>query len=267
MKKIFKNKRILNIIFGILGLIIGGGIGITATTYVLQANEIEYKNNKSVQEAIEELYTMAQNSGGSTETLPLGSVTVSGTQITIPYTGNYPNIYCVYGTTENYGSEGTISSNNCSFSGSSNTTYYYKIVATDNTGRIYEGSGSATTLSGPTRVLTDLPTGVKAIVYLDPTDISKSCNASNSTEGDGISGCMKWYAFSEDDTSYTMILDHNTTAKVAWNSDRVNTSMKEVQTELNNLVSEAKWKVMPRLIHAQEIANITGNTSWTTGGS
>ena len=64
MKKIFKKIKLRDLIFTILGVAIGGFIGITATTYILQANEIEYKNNKSVQEAIEELYTMAENSGG-----------------------------------------------------------------------------------------------------------------------------------------------------------------------------------------------------------
>ena len=119
------------------------------------------------------------------------------------------------------------------------------------------------TPSGPTTVLTDLPTGVKAIVYLDPTDLSKTCNASNSSVGGTAkSGCMKWYAFKEDSSSYTMILDHNTTAKVAWNSSGSNTSMKEVQTALTS--DTTGWAGSPRLITGKEIADITGNTSWTT---
>ena len=77
-------------------------------------------------------------------------------------------------------------------------------------------------------VITNIPvnghTGVKAIVYLDPTDITAECNEvlaagninSNGSKTGIKSGCMKWYAYEEDDTTYTMILDHNTTAKVAW---------------------------------------------------
>ena len=114
-----------------------------------------------------------------------------------------------------------------------------------------------------------LPTGVKAIIYLDPTDLTKECNQFNSTiGGTGTkNGCMKWYAFKEDDTSYTMILDHNTIAGVAWNSDNVNTSKKEIQTELDKLYppeeeTPTNWKVKPRLITAQEVADITGNTNW-----
>lgn len=78
------------------------------------------------------------------------------------------------------------------------------------------------------QVITDIPetghTGVKAIVYLDPTDITTECNAelaaTNVNENGsptGIkSGCMKWYAFKEDDKTYTMLLDHNTTALIPW---------------------------------------------------
>ena len=64
---------------------------------------------------------------------------------------------------------------------------------------------------------------VKAIVYLDPTDLTTKCDAdiakNNVIDGSptGVkTGCMKWYAFEEDDNSYKMILDHNTTAHVAW---------------------------------------------------
>ena len=187
MKKLFKNHKINYIIIGILGLIIGGSIGIIASNYVLQANEIEYKNNKSVQEAIEELYTMAQNSGGSTETLPLGTPNVDGYKIAIPYTGNYPNIRCVYGTTENYGSVGTISGNTCYFYGtSSNQKLYYKIIATNNAGKIYEGRGSATTIE------TTLADNVKLgdYIYMKPDSTSYSITSD-------MTGCVSGLASSD----------------------------------------------------------------------
>jgi hypothetical protein len=78
------------------------------------------------------------------------------------------------------------------------------------------------------QVITEVPstghTGVKAIVYLDPTNLSTECNAelaaANVNENGsptGIkSGCMKWYAFKEDDKTYTMLLDHNTAATIPW---------------------------------------------------
>lgn len=146
MRKIFKNCKINYIIIGLLGIIIGSSICITANTYLLQSKEIQYTSDKSVQQAIEELYTLANNSVGSNETLPIGTIIVEGYRITIPYTGNYPVIRCIYGTDENYGNVGTLSNNACTFKGSSaNQTLYYKLVATDDTGKIYEKQSKVVT--------------------------------------------------------------------------------------------------------------------------
>ena len=266
MKKILKNQKIKYLLFFILGGLIIGGIGITATTYVLQANEIEYKNNKSVQEAIEELYTMAQDSGGGKVNDLNLTPEVLGSNINISYTGTYTGANCVYGTEETYGNIGKIENNKCVITGVPNVTYYYKIAAINSTGEVYIGSGSSTANAGATVVKTGLPQGTKAIIYLDPTNLGATCNESNSTVGGtATSGCMKWYAFKEDDTSYTMILDHNTTVSVEWNSSGSSTSMLEVKQELNRLVSTTKWKVTPRLITGQEIADITG-ISWSASG-
>ena len=116
---------------------------------------------------------------------------------------------------------------------------------------------------GPTKVD---PTGTdthKGIVYLDPTNLKNSCNESNSKSETGIkTGCMKWYIYSEDDNSYAMILDHNTTAKVAYNSTDSNTEMKEVKTALESNTSTWDKSLNARLITANEIAKITGNTSF-----
>ena len=80
------------------------------------------------------------------------------------------------------------------------------------------------------QIITDIPskghTGVKAIVYLDPTNLSNKCNeelalANVNEKGSptGIkSGCMKWYAYKDENGYYTMLLDHNTTASVAWSA-------------------------------------------------
>lgn len=70
--------------------------------------------------------------------------------------------------------------------------------------------------------------GVVAIVYLDPTDLSTECNATlakaNVKDNGSVtgvkSGCMKWYAYKDENGYYTMLLDHNTTESVvAWNID------------------------------------------------
>ena len=47
---------------------------------------------------------------------------------------------------------------------------------------------------------------------------------------------MKWYTFNDNESSSTvnMILDHNTTALVAYNSTGDNSEMKEVKVALEN---------------------------------
>ena len=116
---------------------------------------------------------------------------------------------------------------------------------------------------GPTKVEPISTDTHKGIVYLDPTNLENSCNASNIKSGTGIkTGCMKWYIYSEGDNSYTMILDHNTTAGVAYNSTDSNTEMKEVKTALDSDTSTWDKSLNARLITANEIAKITGNTSF-----
>ena len=101
--------------------------------------------------------------------------------------------------------------------------------------------------------------------------------------------CLKFYAFNDDGgNTINLILDHNTTALVVWNSSRLNTSgpgeiltqlkkdtesWQGTETPLNYTMdqstqdSKAKYTIdystyKARLITAQEIATITGNTSW-----
>ena len=85
---------------------------------------------------------------------------------------------------------------------------------------------------------------------------------------------MKWYTFNDSSESSTVnvILDHNTTAGLAWNTDGdygTNVSYEEsnIKPEVDKLVIESGWVDTPRLISAEEIAQITGNTSWTNTGS
>ena len=97
-------------------------------------------------------------------------------------------------------------------------------------------------------------------IYYNP-ETGKKCTTAVSTPGTN-SGCMKWYAFNDDDKSSTVnvILDHNTTARVAWNSTGNNSEMKEVADALKKDTST--WKNTARLIKANEIAKITGNTGF-----
>ena len=98
-------------------------------------------------------------------------------------------------------------------------------------------------------------------VYYNPVSREKCTGytEANSTTGKN-SGCMKWYVFNDKEGNATVnvILDHNTTANVAWNSTGNNSEMKEAKEALEKDTST--WKNTARLITANEIAKITGNT-------
>ena len=100
-------------------------------------------------------------------------------------------------------------------------------------------------------------------VYYNPVSKEK-CNdytEANSKTGTK-SGCMKWYVFNDKKGNATVnvILDHNTTANVAWNSTGNNSEMKEVANALKTDTST--WKNTARLITANEIAKITGHPTF-----
>ena len=96
------------------------------------------------------------------------------------------------------------------------------------------------------------------IVYYNPVSGEKCTGytETNSTTGKN-SGCMKWYVFNDKEGNATVnvILDHNTTAGVAYNSTGSNSEMKEVKTALEN--DTKNWKNTARLITANEVAKIT----------
>jgi type IV pilus assembly protein PilA len=125
-------------------------------------------------------------------------------------------------------------------------------------------------------------------VYFNPVTGAK-CTAGEAVSTTGTkTGCMKWYAFNDEGASVdtiNLILDHNTTAVVAWNSTGSNISgPTNVLTQLQTDTSA--WAGVPtrtdsysvsngtatyiinydtykaRLIKASEIATITGNSSF-----
>lgn len=122
----------------------------------------------------------------------------------------------------------------------------------------------------------DEQSGLLGVIYYNPemesgctekqynTNLQKHINAGNQTVTGLKTGCMKWYAYDETDTTYTMILDHNTTAKVQYNSTGYNNEPKEVAQAL--MEDTKSWKNQARLITGQEVANITDNKSWTADG-
>ena len=68
---------------------------------------------------------------------------------------------------------------------------------------------------------------------------------------------MKFYIFDDSNNQYKMILDHNTSGNVAWNTSGNNADgMNEVATRLSE--DTTGWIGNPRLITANEVAHITG---------
>ena len=134
------------------------------------------------------------------------------------------------------------------------------------------------------------------VVYFN-VDNGTKCTSSEAVSATGTkSGCMKFYAFNDDGgDTLNLILDHNTTAIVAWNNtytddsgSKINANgPKEVLDQLKNDTDGWKGTITPtnytmdqtgqtskanytidyssykaRLITAQELAQITGNTTW-----
>ncbi len=106
--------------------------------------------------------------------------------------------------------------------------------------------------------------GVLAIIYLDPTDLTKECNEKNSVSITGTNtGCMKWYVYKDDGTNYTMISDHNITDTIAWNStDGESTTNYNGPKEVLNALSTATSNWSEKLV-----APTPYTASWTYSGT
>ncbi len=127
------------------------------------------------------------------------------------------------------------------------------------------------------------------VVYFNVDNGTKCTSSEAVSITETKSGCMKFYAFNDDGKdTVNLILDHNTTATVAWNSIGINASgPKEVLDKLKGDTSSWQGTITPsnytmdqtgqksnakytidyssykaRLITAQEITQITGNTTW-----
>lgn len=105
----------------------------------------------------------------------------------------------------------------------------------------------------------------KGIVYLDPQNPGNECNASlaaSNVNEKGLftgvkTGCLKFYIYDDTGSNYKLILDHNTSSNVYWNSSGNNADgMNEV---LSRLFEDTDgWIGSPRLIEANEVAHIVG---------
>ena len=76
-------------------------------------------------------------------------------------------------------------------------------------------------------------------------------------------GCMKWYKYRDNnDGTVNMLLAHNTTAQISFPDTSIDNAqmIAEIKKQMNNDTSA--WQVKARPISANEIAGITGNTSF-----
>ena len=102
------------------------------------------------------------------------------------------------------------------------------------------------------------------VVYYNP-ETNKKCTSAEVVSTTGTkTGCMKWYIFNDEgNDTVNLLLDHNTTAKVAWASSGTNANGPvEVKTQLESDTSSWNKSINPRLIEASEIAKITGYQNW-----
>ncbi len=97
------------------------------------------------------------------------------------------------------------------------------------------------------------------VIYFNPIT-NNTCSSSNlNTEQDAKSGCLKWHIFNDDEKNpyVTMILDHDTTISIAFNSEG-QPQIKEAKAQLEEDTKQWLKYTGPRLITAKEITEITG---------
>lgn len=112
------------------------------------------------------------------------------------------------------------------------------------------------------------------VVYFNP-EINSKCteidynNNIGASDTENTSGCMKWYLFndSKSATTLNLLLDHNTTATVAWNESKTNneepvTLNAKLASDTSNWHSNIKNTV--RAITADEVAKITGHPTFNS---
>jgi type IV pilus assembly protein PilA len=123
----------------------------------------------------------------------------------------------------------------------------------------YNGSVTSSTTE---QDLTDCVYTNGTIIYFNP-ETNSVCSKSEAVSKNNVkTGCMKWYIYNDSGSSstVTMILDHNTTAYAYINKSQ--DLMTQLTTALESDTSTWDSRLIPRLITADEIAKITGNTSF-----
>ena len=109
-------------------------------------------------------------------------------------------------------------------------------------------------------------------VYYNPVSNELNCSSYTETnsQNENKTGCMKWYVIANNDETMNLLLDHNTTYKVAWNSSGKNTEgpvtvNEKLASDVSSWSNEAKNTA--RLITADEVWSITSSTNGATNWS
>ncbi len=106
------------------------------------------------------------------------------------------------------------------------------------------------------------------IVYFNP-ETGMQCDDDYSEENsdtENKTGCMKWYIYndSSDSMAYNLLLDHNTTAIVPWNSQNNNKDASEINAKLREDTKSWQDNLNARLITADEVAQIVGKDDFVS---
>ncbi len=246
-------------------------IALIATPIVLDI--IEDSKNSSIKRSIELYADAVENSVAKAQlngnAVPSGKYTTTdgktltngNTTIKVDYDG--AKTVCEVNITNN----GEVSLKNCKVNGKATEYTYGKDEDTNN--KTYTNG---------------------EVVYFNVDNGTKCSNYTETQSNTGTkSGCMKFYAFNDDGKdTVNLILDHNTTAEVLWNLT-VSTASgpKEVLNQLKKDTTSWQGTITPenysidqseqgsgvkyavdysdykaRLITAQEVAQITGNTTF-----
>ena len=130
-------------------------------------------------------------------------------------------------------------------------------------------------VNGPTKDIGEqtsstgvIQNGTLGVLYFDPSDLTKKCNASNVTypinkpsDTGSVNGCMKWYVINENSTTYTALLDHNVVAHGKWNLDTdfcSTTAYSRVKQLLNTASADWDNSLNPYILSANAVAGIVG---------
>lgn len=81
------------------------------------------------------------------------------------------------------------------------------------------------------------------VYYLNPYDLSASCNASNAVKDarNNPNSCMKWYEVSEDDKYVTLILNSNLAKAITLNADVTKTALEYLKGETDTWDERLKF--------------------------